>query len=79
MPLIHSLEGIKIYIYYNDHLPPHFHALYAEFEVMVAIETLEIIKGKMPNKTFKKVLEWAKDNQVLLMNSYRYCNPKHFE
>jgi DNA-binding XRE family transcriptional regulator len=33
----------------------------------------------MPNKTFKKVLEWAKDNQVLLMNSYRYCNPKHFE
>lgn len=78
MPLIHSLEGIKIYVYFNDHLPPHFHALYAEFEAMIAIETLEVIEGKLPNKSLKKVLEWAKDNQNLLMTAYKNCNPRHF-
>ncbi len=79
MPLIHSLEGIKIYVYYNDHLPPHFHALYAEYEVMITIETLEVIKGQMPTKSLKKVLAWAKDNQNVLMAAYRNFNPKHFE
>jgi hypothetical protein len=27
---------------------PHFHALYAEFEVEIDIRTLEVIKGRLP-------------------------------
>jgi hypothetical protein len=79
MPLIYSTEGIKIYIYYNDHLPPYFHALYAEYEAMIAIETLEVIKGKMPKTQLKKVLAWAEANKELLMTAYKTFNPKHFE
>ncbi len=26
MPIICTFRGIKIYINYNDHMPPHFHA-----------------------------------------------------
>lgn len=78
MPLIHFLDGIKIYVYLNDHLPPHFHAIYAEFEAMISIETLEVIEGKLPSKSLKKVTLWASSNQNLLMTAYKNCNPKYF-
>lgn len=26
MPTISMFRGIKVYINYNDHMPPHFHA-----------------------------------------------------
>ncbi|MCR4948779.1 MAG: DUF4160 domain-containing protein [Treponema sp.] len=29
MPTISMFRGIKIYINWNDHMPPHFHATYA--------------------------------------------------
>ncbi len=40
MPEISRFYGIIIQIYYGDHLPPHFHALYAGSLVKIAIETL---------------------------------------
>jgi hypothetical protein len=33
MPTISSFYGILIRMFYNDHEPPHFHALYGEFQV----------------------------------------------
>ena len=34
MPRICEFFGIVIYMYYNDHRPPHFHAEYAEREAL---------------------------------------------
>lgn len=31
MPKISEFFGIYIYMYFEDHAPPHFHALYGEF------------------------------------------------
>jgi Domain of unknown function (DUF4160) len=42
------LQGIKIYIYDFDHNPPHFHAISAEYEVLISITTLNVLEGKMP-------------------------------
>ena len=36
MPRVSEFFGIVIYMYYNDHMPPHFHAEYAEHEARVA-------------------------------------------
>ena len=41
MPSICEFFGIIICIYYNDHAPPHFHAEYAEHEVLIRMDTLE--------------------------------------
>ena len=30
MPRIAFFYGIGIYLYYSDHAPPHFHAIYAQ-------------------------------------------------
>ena len=59
MPRISEFFGITIAMYYNDHAPPHFHAKYAEYEATVAIETLELVSGALPNRALGLVLEWA--------------------
>jgi hypothetical protein len=46
-------------MYYNDHLPPHFHAEYGEYEALYEIETMEIIRGVLPRRAHNMVVEWA--------------------
>ena len=46
-------------MYYDDHPPPHFHAIYGEHEAKIAIETMEVIEGKLPRRALGLVLDWA--------------------
>ncbi len=47
MPRISFFLGISIYMYYDDHNPPHFHAIYNEYATKVDIKTGNItLKGK---------------------------------
>jgi hypothetical protein len=57
MPTLSSFYGIVIQMFWSDYAPPHFHALYGEYEVLVNIQTLEIIKGKMPRRALSLILE----------------------
>ena len=59
MPEISRFFGIIIRMYFNDHVPPHFHADYGEHQIEITIETLEVFKGKLPNRVLGLVLEWA--------------------
>lgn len=59
MPTISRFFGIIISMYYNDHLPTHFHAKYGESSAQVGIETLEIVEGELPRRALALVLEWA--------------------
>jgi hypothetical protein len=45
MPTIAWFYGIAIRMYVRDHPPPHFQAVYAEYEANVLIETGEVIDG----------------------------------
>ena len=45
MPEISRFFGIVIRMYFNDHLPPHFHADYGEYGAELTIETLKSSKG----------------------------------
>ena len=59
MPRISQFFGVVIYMYYNDHLPPHFHAEYGEHEAVYAIDTLDILRGSLPRRAHAMVVEWA--------------------
>jgi len=59
MPEISRFFGIIIRMYFNDHVPPHFHADYGANSIEITIETLEVLKGKLPNRVLGLVLEWA--------------------
>jgi uncharacterized protein DUF4160 len=43
MPTISAFHGIVIRMYWRDHEPPHFHAIYAEFEASVDIRNGPVI------------------------------------
>ena len=57
MPEISRFLGIVIYMYYKEHVPPHFHADYNEYSITVEIET-GVVEGKFPKRALRAVLEW---------------------
>ena len=48
MPEIARFYGIIIKLFFGDHPPPHFHAVYGEYNALFNIETLEMIEGDLP-------------------------------
>jgi hypothetical protein len=57
VPRISSFYGIVIAMYYRDHSPPHFHAIYAEYETQTVIEMLEPLAGELPAQALRLVQE----------------------
>jgi hypothetical protein len=57
VPEISRFLGIVIAMYYDDHVPSHFHAKYGEFEVVIDIEG-GAVKGHFPRRALQHVLEW---------------------
>jgi hypothetical protein len=66
MPEICRFFGITVFMYYNDHLPPHFHAEYGEFEAVYAIESLELLRGSLPRRAHGMLVEWALGQRTAL-------------
>jgi len=60
MPCICKFDGIFIYMYYNDHMPPHFHAICGGDEAIILIKTLAVERGKLPAAKLKLVRKWAR-------------------
>lgn len=63
--------GIRIYFYFDDHAPPHFHVFYGEHEAEVAIESLEILAGPLPTRAYALVTEWALLRRADLRRAWR--------
>jgi hypothetical protein len=59
VPAISRFFGIVIAMYYDDHIPAHFHVRYAEHRAKVAIDTLDVTDGELPRRALALVLEWA--------------------
>ena len=75
MPTVEIVNGIKISIYNGDHRPPHIHAKYNEYEILVEIETEEIYAGALPNKQLKLVLNWLSENSDWALEVFYELNP----
>jgi len=59
MPVISRFYGIVIKMYFREHGTPHFHAVYAEYNGVFEIATLEMIEGDLPMRAQRLVREWA--------------------
>lgn len=76
MPTISFFYGILIQMFWNEHVPPHFHALYAEHEAIIDIRTLEVIEGNLPKRALALVLEWAWEHREELMEDWSLCEQR---
>jgi hypothetical protein len=73
MPVIARFYGILIKMYFSqsEHGIPHFHAIYAEYNAVFAIETLEMIEGDLPGRAQRLVKEWATQYQRELLDMWK--------
>jgi hypothetical protein len=69
MPELSRFYGIVIKMYYNDHNPLHFHAEYSRDQMVVDVNTLAVIGGRLPPRATGLVIEWAAQHQGKLSGS----------
>ena len=75
MPEIDRISGIRICVFSRDHLPPHFHAFYGEYEALIAIQDGSLIAGELPRKKMRETLAYLAENQSDLLEIFYQLNP----
>jgi hypothetical protein len=57
-------------MFYRDHNPPHFHAVYGKYEALIDINNNEVIGGYLPPRVLGLVTEWTALHQNELMDNW---------
>ena len=65
MPTVSRFYGITIKLFFlqREHQPPHFHAIYGEYNALFAIDSLDVIEGDLPSRAVRLVKEWGQRYQ----------------
>jgi len=71
MPELSRFFGIVIRMFYSDHEPAHFHAMYGEYEALIEVDTLAVFRGSLPRRALALVLEWAALHRDELREDWR--------
>jgi hypothetical protein len=71
VPEVCRFYGIVIKLYFADHVPPHFHAEYGEYEARIAIESLAVLSGALPPRAMGLVAEWSVLHQRELLEQWQ--------
>jgi Domain of unknown function (DUF4160) len=74
MPTISGFYGITIRMYFDEHGPPHFHAIYKGDQAVIDIESLRLREGRLPRRVLRLVRGWAR-----LHRSERRANWRRIE
>ena len=69
MPRISIFFGIVIYMYYDDHAPPHFHAMYEGSEGVFDFSG-NLLKGVMAPRAVRLIKEWAHIHEAELEENW---------
>lgn len=75
MPEISRFLGIVIAMFYKDHAPPHFHAMYGDYEITVEIES-GVINGRFPKRALRHVIEWHELHKYELSENWQFVEEK---
>ena len=60
LPQISPFFGMVIRMFFDDHLPPHFHASYVGHEGRISISPIGVMPGSgLPSRHLALVVEWA--------------------
>ena len=69
MPELSRFLGIVIGIFPREHPPPHFHAVYSEYQITVEIQN-GVVHGDFPKRALRHVLEWLDLHEKELMENW---------
>jgi hypothetical protein len=71
LPRVSAFYGIVIWMYHDDHNPPHFHASYGEHWAVFRIEELDLLAGSLPARARRMVEEWAPQHSAELLVNWQ--------
>ena len=54
---ISRFRGIVVRMYFDDHPPPHFHAVHGDYSVVVELAT-GTVEGRFPAGSLRDLLRW---------------------
>lgn len=57
-------------MFYSEHNPPHFHARYGEYKIVIDINTLVVLEGTFPPRALGLIMEWAYMHKEELLNDW---------
>lgn len=63
-------------MYWDEHVPPHFHAIYGEYQASIDVRTLTLMEGMLPRRAIQLVLDWAELHQAELLEDWDLCQQK---
>ena len=66
MPEVSRFYGVVIRMFFREHGPPHFHAEYSGQQAVVGIDSLTVLRGRLPPRALGIVKEWASLHQTEL-------------
>lgn len=72
MPTVNRFSNCKITVYIGDHNPAHFHIVGVDFDAMVEIETMLVIRGDVTKA--REAMAWAADNREIIRAEWERCN-----
>lgn len=58
-------------MYFDDHPPPHFHAIYGQYEAQLGINPIVVLQGNLPRRAESMVIEWAALHQQQLIANWQ--------
>ena len=73
MPVLSRFYGIVVRILFAPLFGARFHAIYGDYELVVAVAPLAIIQGDAPPHVRELVLRWAAGHQQELLTAWRRC------
>ena len=75
MPSISMFFGIIIYMYFDEHKPPHFHAQYQDYKAMFDFDG-ELLEGSMPNTQRRLISAWTAIHREELVANWTLAENK---
>lgn len=68
-------DKYRIQLRERDHLPPHVHLTGGGVDVMISLETVEVMAGHAPALILKEALEWIRAHREQLLEEWKLWYP----
>lgn len=76
MPKLLDSEGVRVYIYPDDHPPPHVHAYFAEDAAKISIEDGSVIVGSLPRAKLDVARRFVSEKRIELLAKWQSLNAR---
>ena len=74
VPRLSTFDGTAIFLYADDHAPPHVHAYYGEHEVLLVIADGSVLVGSLPHAQLRKAQAWVRTSRTETMAMWDRLN-----